>query len=366
MIWIDVIRMKWRESIHGLLQARDGTQRVSLTGYPTELFDGNPKHSPRSEQQEQELVWNLHPSTRKLHIAFHSLLYNFYNHKDLALPLDLQERIAAMEESQQHGASTSRATTPQTYSGLRPKPTLAAQARHLKLSQLLHVLDKLIVVQEKMFKRLEKQTNLSEWVQDSLKRLFEVLENECDTIVGISVKFSTAKEDRFQMEQDINQITDAFQRILSGFLDVIQSWTDVVGNVRGADVAPPGGEDPWPDQTTIEKLREGLPDGYEVDYDFMEAVLKEAEDEEKWLENGYSDGDETSSGCSDQEEEEEQASSSRPTVDAEIHHEEEGIMQTERDDQPMLEKKTAEEIKSMNNNGSFKKSARNDGYQVLA
>ena len=43
MIWIDVIRMKWRESIHGLLQARDGTQRVSLTGYPNELFDGNPK-----------------------------------------------------------------------------------------------------------------------------------------------------------------------------------------------------------------------------------------------------------------------------------------------------------------------------------
>ena len=161
---------------------------------------------------------------------------------------------------------------------------------------------------------------------------------ECDNIVGISVKFSTAKEDRFQMEQDINQITDAFQRILSGFLDVIQSWTDVVGNVRGAEVAPSGGEDPWPDQTTIEELREGLPDGYEVDYDFMEAVLKEAEDEEKWLENGYSDGDDTSSGCSDQEEEEERASFSRPTVDAEVHLEEDGIMQTERDDQPMLEK----------------------------
>ncbi|XP_022093380.1 uncharacterized protein LOC110980744 [Acanthaster planci] len=272
MVWLKRIRSKWCTSVGNLLQAKGKKGYAVVLEYPAQLFNGRPNQSPANEEEEDAFEGELHPPTRQLHTAFEYLLLRLYHHKDLALPVNVKAGMFPPTQPPSPTVPSSQA-----------KPTLAAQVRHFKLSKLIVVVDKLIVMQEKLFRRLEKQANWAEWVQDSLQHLFQVLEKECDKIQQLSMNLSSEREDRFQMETDINALTDSLQEILTSFGALTQAWTDVVGHVAAnvVEVQAGGDGNPWPDVDTVTDLRRGLPERYTVDYVALCADLA-SKDGKEW------------------------------------------------------------------------------------
>lgn len=57
------------------------------------------------------------------------------------------------------------------------KPTLAALARHYRLGQLLKVIAPLVVLQERLYQRLEKRPQIDELAKKSFPNLFQILED---------------------------------------------------------------------------------------------------------------------------------------------------------------------------------------------
>ncbi|XP_033637933.1 uncharacterized protein LOC117298724 isoform X2 [Asterias rubens] len=153
--------------------------------------------------------------------------------------------------------STHNGTTGET-------PTLAALARHYRLGQLLKVIAPLVVLQERLYQRLEKRPNIDELAKRSFPSLFQILEDESKTVLQVSQTFSSDKEHRFTMETNINIIRDSLNEILDALQAVHESKYDSPGCLSNkmAEIV----DELLVEWSTVQAMRENLPERYSVNY----------------------------------------------------------------------------------------------------
>ncbi|XP_038050175.1 uncharacterized protein LOC119739609 [Patiria miniata] len=196
--------------------------------------------------QNGAFVQSLRPAPKRLYESSVSLAICLKNHQEATCATKTETNSNSCEEA------------------VETKPTLAAVTRHYRLGRLLRAIAPLIVLQERLYRRLEKRPDTDAAVKKTFPELFQIMENESRAILKISSDFSVAKEDRYTMEANLNHLRDSVERIADAFQTVRDAQYQSPGRLdnKMADIV----DQLRVDWCAVQSVRESLPERYPLDF----------------------------------------------------------------------------------------------------
>ncbi|XP_022093521.1 uncharacterized protein LOC110980825 [Acanthaster planci] len=199
---------------------------------------------------KDSILQSLRPTPKRLYESSVCLASCLKNHEEAKGP---------GTKTDHDGVSSGSASEP------TEKPTLAAMARHYKLGQLLRSLAPLIVVQERLYRRLEERPDVNAAARKTFPELFQVMDIESRTILKISSDFSVEKEDRYAMEANLNLLRESVVRITEALQTVREAQYESPGRLNNklADTVDALRVD-W---HAVQSIRASLPERYPLDYE---------------------------------------------------------------------------------------------------